>query len=287
MATINEHDIKEKWNEMSQWDLMAQRAIDETRQPRHTSSTQPAPAVETPAPNPKMSPEEVEKLITDNIRLAYWFANQWSNIPGVSKEDIESQAIHGLVKAANTYDPAKGNFAGYASQVIRNYLGHLHFHQGEKTAMEPTSLDAPLGGDDEGGEDASLHDKYGDPKAKGSEMTTARAEATRIINDEIERIPEPDRSMVKRWMNGESYRDMQKDFNLSFMQIRNRVNAAMSNVKTNLAAKGILGLQDIWPESMADDMDGRLIFECLTAQVEISLALKNLQEQNVIKLEKV
>lgn len=245
---------------------------------RPEEGTPDVPAV--PGPASKLSPEDMEKLATDNINLAYWFANRWGNIPGVSKEDIESQAIHGLVKAANTYNPQKGEFAAYAGQIIRNYLNHLHYHQGEKTSMEPVSLDAPLGDEGEG-DDSSMHDKYSDPSAKGTETGTARAEATKIINDEIDKIAEPDRSMVKRWMNGESYRDMQKDFGLSFMQIRNRVSAAMTKLKFRLADQDILSLQDIWPESISTGLSGKTVLECILTQIEVTLAIKRLQEKNL------
>lgn len=243
-----------------------------------------------PIPNPEEKPvkpegaqptplsqEEVEKLIIDNKGLAYWFANQWRTIPGVSQEDIDSQAIHGLVKAANTYHPSKGSFSGYASQVIRNYLGHLNFKQGEQAPVS-TSLDAPLGGEE--GDDGDLHSKISDEGSPS--VDSDQSEGALLIQQEVEALPEPDRSMVRRWMNGESYRDMQADFKISFMQIRNRVSAAMGKIRANLAKKGVVSVSDIWPESLDEDgTDGKFIYECIVANVSACVAVKALQESGV------
>jgi RNA polymerase sigma factor (sigma-70 family) len=242
------------------------------------------PPEEAPAPGSKLPPEEINRLTSDNVKLAYWFAARHRRLPGQTEDDVQSQAIHGLVKAANTYDPSKGKFPAYASQIIRNYLGHLNYKTGEKNINEPTSLDAPIGGEEGEGGDDSMHDKYGDPTTKAAGKEADQSEASRILNDEINRIPEPTKSMVRRWMNGESYRDMQSDFGISFMQIRNRVTAAMGQIKASLASKGIINLQDIWPESMETDEEGaygKFICECLLSQIEASTALQQISEQEL------
>jgi RNA polymerase sigma factor (sigma-70 family) len=225
---------------------------------------------EEPETARNLSDEEVKALVSDNVELAFWWAEKWKNIPGVSREDIQSQAIHGLVKAANTFDPAKGKFSSYASRIIKNYLGHLNYHEKDKSYNEVTSLDAPIE-DTEGGEGSdTLHSKV-KSDVDTADIPLANTEADNLIRAELEQIKEPNRSMVIRWMKGESYRDLQKDFKLSFMQIRNIVNAEMQKMKTRLSQKGILKMHDVLPESM-EEKDGQFILECLRSQISIWLA---------------
>lgn len=219
-----------------------------------------------------LSSSEIEALSSENINLAYYFANKFRNkIQGSSIEDIEGQAIAGLVKAANTYSPEKGKFSSYASVVIQNYLRHMNWKQSVKKSNEVASMDAPIS-DVDGGED-DLHSKIGGDEDT-SDMPLSRKEAKDILQNEINQVEEPYRSMVKKWMSGESYRDMQKEFKLSFMMIRNHVSRELKDIKKRLKAKGILNLRDILPES-CEDFDGKLIYECILLHVENFLALKN------------
>jgi RNA polymerase sigma factor (sigma-70 family) len=225
---------------------------------------------------PMLSPDEIEKLVNDNIKLAYFFANKWRNIPGVAADDIEAQAMAGLVKAANMYDPSKGKFSSYAAMAIKNHLGHMNYHQKEQAVHEPMSLDAPAGGGDEG-DDSTVGDKFGDvDPAIGQDLS--RSEAAQIIADEISQIREPNRSMVTRWMKGESYRDMQADFKVSFAMIGYIVKDELNKIKRRLADKGILNLKDIWPESVETSVNGPFVYECMLASVAACSALGKLQE---------
>lgn len=68
--------------------------------------------------------KEQEKLVEDNIKLAYYMANKWYarltnyNLP---IDDITSECLLGLTKAALTFKQDKGvKFATYACKVINN-----------------------------------------------------------------------------------------------------------------------------------------------------------------------
>lgn len=219
-------------------------------------------------PGDVLSPEEIEQLVNDNMKLAYHYANKWY-VPNLSDEDKVSMAVHGLVKAANTYQKSKGPFAAFAGRIIRNYLGHLSYHHGEKTATELNVLDAPIG-DTDG--DATMHDRQGDETSILGPDAASRSEAEQLIWDEIEQIPQPNRDMVVRWMNGDSYRDMQADFGTTFVTIGNIVRRELDGIKQRLAAKGILNLSDLMPESVAvDGRDGKFVYGCLKEAVTMAL----------------
>lgn len=65
------------------------------------------------------------KLVEDNIRMAYWLANKWQGkLTGMlSYEDILSDCMLGLCKAAAQFKPELGfKFATYASRAMENQI---------------------------------------------------------------------------------------------------------------------------------------------------------------------
>lgn len=70
-----------------------------------------------------MTKEEINSLITENIKLAYIVLNKYA--PKVKNlidyEELKSICLLGLTKAANTFNPDKGfAFSTYACKVISN-----------------------------------------------------------------------------------------------------------------------------------------------------------------------
>ena len=99
-------------------------------------------------------PEEGERvrqtLIEHNLRLVVFIARKFENT-GVMLEDLISIGTIGLIKAVNTFDPAKKiKLATYASRCIENeVLMFLRRHS--RTKLE-VSLDEPLRTDWDGNE---------------------------------------------------------------------------------------------------------------------------------------
>ena len=96
-------------------------------------------------------PDRVRKtLIERNLRLVVFIARKFENT-GVMLEDLISIGTIGLIKAVNTFDPAKKiKLATYASRCIENeVLMFLRRHS--RTKLE-VSLDEPLRTDWDGNE---------------------------------------------------------------------------------------------------------------------------------------
>lgn len=62
-------------------------------------------------------------------------------------DDILQICCLGLVKAAKGYDPGRGAFSPYAVRIMDNEV--LMEVRRERTRLHGSSLDAPLGGDDD------------------------------------------------------------------------------------------------------------------------------------------
>ncbi len=83
-------------------------------------------------------------LIEEHIFLAEVIAFDYANIPGCRWEDARSEASIALVRAAEAYDPAKGEFVSFSSRVIRNALNSLYAKQLRLLKIFPKSIDDPI-----------------------------------------------------------------------------------------------------------------------------------------------
>lgn len=77
-----------------------------------------------------MTDEERAALVTDNMALAWFAANQFSHLPGFQDdlEDFVGCALIGMVKASKAFDPKRAQFSTcamfYARTEIINYMRH-------------------------------------------------------------------------------------------------------------------------------------------------------------------
>ncbi|ACV61952.1 RNA polymerase, sigma 28 subunit, SigE [Desulfofarcimen acetoxidans DSM 771] len=89
-------------------------------------------------------------LIERNLRLVVYIARKFENT-GISIEDLVSIGTIGLIKAVNTFDPAKKiKLATYASRCIENEI-LMYLRRNNKTRSE-VSFDEPLNIDWDGNE---------------------------------------------------------------------------------------------------------------------------------------
>lgn len=96
---------------------------------------------------------EQDRLVLENQRLVYYVYERLSknSLTRTYKDDLISEGMLGLVKAAQGFDVSRGcKFSTYAAQCIRNqmlmFLRKLNKHSCE------VSLCAPVGKDGEGNE---------------------------------------------------------------------------------------------------------------------------------------
>lgn len=87
------------------------------------------------------SKSEIDKLITDNLGLAYYWAHKYFNVGEF--DDVVGTAQLGLVKAAKAFDPSKGNkFPTFATIYIKKEL--LMQNRKNKRQIKALSLEAEV-----------------------------------------------------------------------------------------------------------------------------------------------
>lgn len=130
---------------------------------------------------------EREVLVVDNIALAHYMANKYTNVQ-VEFEEIVSSAYVGLVKAALTFDFTKGYaFATYAGRVISNEI--LMFIRGERrrNKIQTISMESKILPE----EDITLEDTICDKRNCYEEL-----ESLLDMQTKLQQLNEQDRKLV-------------------------------------------------------------------------------------------
>ena len=132
------------------------------------------------------------KLIEHNLRLVVYIARRFENT-GVGIEDLISIGTIGLIKAVETYQPAKNiKLATYASRCIENeILMYLRKCSAQKTEV---SIDEPLNTDWDGNE-LLLSDILGTDADAVSRPLEDDAERAMLLRA-IETLGERDRQII-------------------------------------------------------------------------------------------
>jgi RNA polymerase sigma factor (sigma-70 family) len=87
---------------------------------------------------------DLSEIVEEHLFLAEVIAFDYANIPGCRLDEAKSEATMGLIRAAEAYNPAKGEFTPFASKAIRNALNTLYAKQLRMLKMFPKSLDEAI-----------------------------------------------------------------------------------------------------------------------------------------------
>lgn len=132
-------------------------------------------------------------LIERNLRLVVYIAKKFENT-GIGIEDLISIGTIGLIKAINTFNPAKNiKLATYASRCIENEI--LMFLRKNSNLRSEISIDEPLNVDWDGNE-LLLSDILGtdnDIISKNIEENVNRE----LLNQAIEKLNSREKSIMK------------------------------------------------------------------------------------------
>ncbi|WP_188883141.1 RNA polymerase sporulation sigma factor SigK [Alicyclobacillus cellulosilyticus] len=117
--------------------------------------------------------EAYQKLIEHNLRLVAHVAKKFDQ-SGIDHDDLISIGTVGLIKAVETYQPAKGTkFATYAARCIQNEI--LMQLRSLKKTRRDVSLYSPIGMDKDGNE-VTIADVLGSESDETEEAVSRRME---------------------------------------------------------------------------------------------------------------
>ena len=119
-----------------------------------------------------------DDLITHNLRLVVYLAKKYEN-SGVPQEDMISIGTIGLIKAVNTFTPARNiKLATYASRCIGNEI--LMYLRKSSNRRQEASIDEPLNVDGDGNE-LLLMDVLTSDQAQVGEELERNAERSALL----------------------------------------------------------------------------------------------------------
>lgn len=164
-------------------------------------------------------PSTRDKLITDNMRLVYHMYGKIGDGPIKEnyKEDIISEGMLGLCKAADTFDESRGvRFSTYAAMCIRNAM-LMFIRKTSKHYPHEVSLNMVIGRD---AEDSvlTLADIIEDESQSEDEIIT------RIMLKEFEEKQTPkDQRILREIRQGKRQREIGEIVGMSQAQVSRRI----------------------------------------------------------------
>jgi len=176
--------------------------------------------------------QDVEDLVEKNIKLAYWLASRLGPRYHLEPEEAERQAILGLVKAANAYDPeVSSNFGALASSYILNALRRIA-KPIEGEFLQRVDLDAPISGEEEDG--STGHDIVGQEPDEPENLGLGE-----MIQMGLQTLPEKERRILEQWLSGKTYREIAVVEKISFVYVGKIVTRALQVLRRWLSAHGV------------------------------------------------
>ena len=184
-------------------------------------------------------------MIEDHVFLADVIALEYSNIPGCQLEEARSEAQVALIRAAEAYNPQKGEFIPFSSRVIRNALNSLYAKQLRLLRVFPKSLDDPIQwagvsvtGEPVGLSDASIHE---DPRQDVRKHVRTR-ETSLAIEAVMNLLTPRERLAVSALRVGNSYSEIGRNLGISKQAAHKSVQSGIVKLRDGLARMGYRGL---------------------------------------------
>ena len=180
-----------------------------------------------------MSDQTPNNLFESYLNLASKIGNRFP-IPGASIDESIHEARIALWRAANTFDPTRGTFEGFASIVIRNHLRNV-FDRAKRTSVEMATLDSlSVSNNEEGCEKENIPAREADPL-----LDAERADIRKAIGQSLELLTASQRELLERFAAGESYADIGREKGVSPAAIRQMLMRALERIRPDLESKSI------------------------------------------------
>ncbi len=164
----------------------------------------------------------VDSLVNDNLALVQHIARDWARPDTAAFDDLVSVGNEALLRAARTFDPARGiPFGSWASVVVRNALNSAARKAGNRRKHETAAGEAI----------AAAPDARGD---EGDELE--QAAVARLWASLVDRLASRERDLVRAVFGltglGETTRtDLARQLGLTKARVGQVVKAALAKLR--------------------------------------------------------
>ena len=153
-----------------------------------------------------MNDSTPEALFESHLELALKIGRSFP-IPNAAIDESEQEARIALWRAASSYDPAKGEFAGFASIVVRNHLRNV-FNTAKRRGVEITALDASSSCEPEAEIDSAKNSLVS--SGASPLLEAERASIRLVLQTQLASLTEAQQQLLKSYADGESYADISR-----------------------------------------------------------------------------
>jgi RNA polymerase sigma factor (sigma-70 family) len=176
-----------------------------------------------------------ETLFESHLELALKIGRSFP-IPNSSVDESEQEARIALWQAASSFDPAKGDFAGFASVVVRNHLRNA-FNSAKRRGVEIAALDSAASSDPEAEIDSAKNSLVS-PDA--SPLLDAEREDIRtVLQSELSSLTQAQQEVLKSYADGDSYAEIGRQLGVSKAAVRQMAERAANQIRPELLARGV------------------------------------------------
>jgi RNA polymerase sigma factor (sigma-70 family) len=180
----------------------------------------------------------------DHLGLAKVIALEYTNIPGIRADEAISEAHQALLRAANAFAQAKGEFTPYAARSIRNALNSLYAKHLRLAHIFPKSLDEPpdwSASQDSSATGTGLLGKIRDSRQDVS-GEVSRRETGRILSEVLNVLSPRERIVIEALGQGKSLAEIGKKMGISKQAVHKISWPALAKLKDKLFGLGYRGL---------------------------------------------
>jgi RNA polymerase sigma factor (sigma-70 family) len=189
--------------------------------------------------------ETVDRLVNENIRLAWHYALRNKN---VDEHEALSLAMKGLLLAAQQYSPERGKFHVFASISIEHlFRGHIRRSRALKrgSSVGHVPLDAESN-------EQPLAEIIADRRTWDPARAAIHAEDMALLNDAVPRLPKQWRYVLeRRLLDGERFEQIRLDLGISEQRAGQILDQAKDALRRARRSRERTGVADLGPSARA------------------------------------
>lgn len=187
---------------------------------------------------------EIQNLIEEHLFLAELIAVDYANIPGCQWPEARSEASLALMRAAEAYDPGKGEFIPFSSRVIRNALNSLYAKQLRLLKIFPKSLDDAINHlrSENNLPTLSVDGEFAIESAQDVMKDVRQRETSTVIESLMNLLSPRERMIVGAVKAGSSYAEIGDSLGISKQAAHKSAKSGLEKLRAGLDRLGYRGI---------------------------------------------
>jgi RNA polymerase sigma factor (sigma-70 family) len=185
-----------------------------------------------------------QSLIEKHLFLAELIAFDYANIPGCQWDEACSEASLALMRAAEAYDPNKGDFTPFATRVMRNALNSLYAKHLKLAKIFPKSLDDPIHypASAKTNQSQSTDGQSSIESGQNVRKEVRQRETSNVVESLMSLLTPRERVTVEALKSGSSYSEIGSSLGISKQAAHKSAKSGLGKLRSGLNRLGFRGI---------------------------------------------